>query len=304
MKHLIDIKDLSTEEIDGLIEVAKDIIANKEKYSKKCEGKKLATLFYEPSTRTRLSFESAMMELGGNVLGFSSANSSSAAKGESVADTVRVIGGYADIIAMRHPKEGAPLVAAMKSEVPIINAGDGGHNHPTQTLTDLLTIQCEKHRLSDLTIGVCGDLKFGRTVHSLITAMSRYTNIKFVLISPNELKIPDYIKKDVLEKNNIEYIETQDIEEYMSDLDILYMTRVQKERFFNEDDYIRLKDYYILNKEKLKKAKQDLCIMHPLPRVNEISTDVDDDKRACYFKQAKYGKYIRMALIMKLLEVK
>ena len=303
MKHLIDIKDLSTEEIDGLIEVAKDIIANKEKYSKKCEGKKLATLFYEPSTRTRLSFESAMMELGGNVLGFSSANSSSAAKGESVADTVRVIGGYADIIAMRHPKEGAPLVAAMKSEVPIINAGDGGHNHPTQTLTDLLTIQCEKHRLSDLTIGVCGDLKFGRTVHSLITAMSRYTNIKFVLISPNELKIPDYIKKDVLEKNNIEYIETQDIEEHMSDLDILYMTRVQKERFFNEDDYIRLKDYYILNKEKLEKAKEDLCIMHPLPRVNEISTDVDDDKRACYFKQAKYGKYIRMALILKLLEI-
>ena len=303
MKHLIDIKDLSTEEIDGLIEVAKDIIANKEKYSKKCEGKKLATLFYEPSTRTRLSFESAMMELGGNVLGFSSANSSSAAKGESVADTVRVIGGYADIIAMRHPKEGAPLVAAMKSEVPIINAGDGGHNHPTQTLTDLLTIQCEKHRLSDLTIGVCGDLKFGRTVHSLITAMSRYTNIKFVLISPNELKIPDYIKKDVLEKNNIEYIETQDIEEHMSDLDILYMTRVQKERFFNEDDYIRLKDYYILNKEKLEKAKEDLCIMHPLPRVNEISTDVDDDKRACYFKQAKYGKFIRMALILKLLEI-
>ena len=303
MKHLIDIKDLSTEEIDGLIDVAKDIIANKEKYSKKCEGKKLATLFYEPSTRTRLSFEAAMMELGGNVLGFSSANSSSAAKGESVADTVRVIGGYADIIAMRHPKEGAPLVAAMKSEVPIINAGDGGHNHPTQTLTDLLTIQCEKHRLSDLTIGVCGDLKFGRTVHSLITAMSRYTNIKFVLISPNELKIPDYIKRDVLEKNNINYIETQDIEEYMSDLDILYMTRVQKERFFNEDDYIRLKDYYILNKEKLEKAKEDLCIMHPLPRVNEISVDVDDDKRACYFKQAKYGKYIRMALILKLLEI-
>ena len=303
MKHLIDIKDLSTNEIDELINVAKDIMANKEKYAKKCEGKKLATLFYEPSTRTRLSFEAAMMELGGNVLGFSSANSSSAAKGESVADTVRVIGGYADIIAMRHPKEGAPLVAAMKAEVPIINAGDGGHNHPTQTLTDLLTIQCEKHRLSDLTIGVCGDLKFGRTVHSLITAMSRYTNIKFVLISPNELKIPDYIKKDVLEKNNIEYIETQDIEEYMSDLDILYMTRVQKERFFNEDDYIRLKDYYILNKEKLEKAKEDLCIMHPLPRVNEISTDVDDDKRACYFKQAKYGKYVRMALILKLLEI-
>ena len=303
MKHLIDIKDLSVAEIDKLINVAKDIIQNKEKYSKKCEGKKLATLFYEPSTRTRLSFEAAMMELGGNVLGFSSANSSSAAKGESVADTVRVIGGYADIIAMRHPKEGAPLVAAMKSEVPIINAGDGGHNHPTQTLTDLLTIQCEKHRVSSLTIGVCGDLKFGRTVHSLITAMSRYQNIKFVLISPKELRIPDYIKKDVLEKNNIEYCETNNLEEYMSELDILYMTRVQRERFFNEDDYIRLKDYYILNKEKLKNAKKDLCIMHPLPRVNEISTDVDDDERACYFKQAKYGKYIRMALILDLLEV-
>ncbi len=304
MKHLIDIKDLSTQEIDELIEVAKDIIKNKEKYSKKCEGKKLATLFYEPSTRTRLSFEAAMMELGGNVLGFSSASSSSVSKGESVADTVRVVGGYADIIAMRHPKEGAPLVAAMKSEVPIINAGDGGHNHPTQTLTDLLTIQCEKHRLSNLTIGICGDLKFGRTVHSLISAMSRYQNIKFILISPKELKLPDYIKTDILEKNKIEYYETNDIEEYMQDLDILYMTRVQKERFFNEDDYIRLKDYYILNKEKLKNAKEDLCIMHPLPRVNEISTDVDDDKRACYFKQAKYGKYIRMALILKLLEIK
>ena len=304
MKHLIDIKDLSAKEIEELIDVAKDIMANKEKYAKKCEGKKLATLFFEPSTRTRLSFEAAMMELGGNVLGFSSANSSSAAKGESVADTVRVIGGYADIIAMRHPKEGAPLVAAMKSEVPIINAGDGGHNHPTQTLTDLLTIQCEKHRLSDLTIGICGDLKFGRTVHSLITAMSRYTNIKFVLISPNELKIPDYVKTDILEKNHMEYIETNDMETYMQDLDILYMTRVQKERFFNEEDYIRLKDYYILNKEKLEKAKEDLCIMHPLPRVNEISVDVDDDNRACYFKQAKYGKFIRMALILKLLEVK
>ena len=301
MKHLIDIKDLSTEEIDELIDVAKDIIDNRQKYAKKCEGKKLATLFYEPSTRTRLSFEAAMMELGGNVLGFSSANSSSAAKGESVADTVRVIGGYADIIAMRHPKEGAPLVAAMKSEVPIINAGDGGHNHPTQTLTDLLTIQCEKHRLSNLTIGICGDLKFGRTVHSLITAMSRYANIKFVLISPDELKIPDYVKTDILEKNNIEYVETNDMEKYMKDLDILYMTRVQKERFFNEDDYIRLKDYYILNKEKLETAKEDLCIMHPLPRVNEISVEVDDDKRACYFKQAKYGKFIRMALILKLL---
>ena len=303
MKHLIDIKDLSTEEIDELIDVAKDIIDNRQKYAKKCEGKKLATLFYEPSTRTRLSFEAAMLDLGGNVLGFSSANSSSAAKGESVADTVRVIGGYADIIAMRHPKEGAPLVAAMKSEVPIINAGDGGHNHPTQTLTDLLTIQCEKHRLSNLTIGICGDLKFGRTVHSLITAMSRYANIKFVLISPDELKIPDYVKTDILEKNNIEYVETNDMEKYMKDLDILYMTRVQKERFFNEDDYIRLKDYYILNKEKLENAKEDLCIMHPLPRVNEISVDVDDDKRACYFKQAKYGKFIRMALILKLLNL-
>lgn len=303
MRHLIDIKDLSIKEIDELIEIAKDIISKKEKYSRKCTGKKIATLFYEPSTRTRLSFEAAMLELGGNVLGFSSADSSSAAKGESVADTVRVIGGYADIIAMRHPKEGAPLVASMKSEVPIINAGDGGHHHPTQTLTDLLTIQCEKHRLSNLTIGICGDLKFGRTVHSLITAMSRYKNIKFILISPKELKIPDYIKKEILETNNIKYSETTDIEEYISELDILYMTRVQKERFFNEDDYIRLKDYYILNKEKLINSKPDLCIMHPLPRVNEISTDVDDDERACYFKQAKYGKYIRMALILKLLEI-
>ena len=304
MKHLIDIKDLSVEEIDELITVAKDIMANKEKYAKKCEGKKLATLFYEPSTRTRLSFEAAMLDLGGNVLGFSSAQTSSASKGETVEDTVRMVGGYADIIAMRHPKEGAPFVASMKAEVPIINAGDGGHCHPTQTLTDLLTIHCEKHRLSDLTIGICGDLKFGRTVHSLITAMSRYANIKFVLISPDELKIPDYVKTDILEKNNIEYVETNDMEKYMKDLDILYMTRVQKERFFNEDDYIRLKDYYILNKEKLETAKEDLCIMHPLPRVNEISVDVDDDKRACYFKQAKYGKFIRMALILKLLEIK
>ena len=300
MKHLIDIKELSVEEIC----TAEDIIKNKEKYSKKCEGKKLATLFYEPSTRTRLSFEAAMMELGGNVLGFSEASSSSVSKGETVADTIRVVGGYADIIAMRHPKEGAPLVATMHAEVPIINAGDGGHNHPTQTLTDLCTIQIEKHRLSNLTIGICGDLKFGRTVHSLITAMSRYKGIKFILISPEELAIPDYIKTDVLEKNNIDYIETNDIEEYISELDILYMTRVQRERFFNEEDYIRLKDYYILNKEKLEKAKEDLCIMHPLPRVNEIASDVDEDKRACYFKQAKYGKYIRMALIMKLLEVK
>ncbi len=303
MRNLIDIKDLSVEEINNLIEVAKDIIANREKYSHKCDGKKLATLFFEPSTRTRLSFEAAMMELGGKVLGFSEASSSSVSKGESVADTIRVVGCYSDIIVMRHPKEGAPFVAAQKSTVPIINAGDGGHNHPTQTLTDLLTIQCEKNRLDNLTIGLCGDLKFGRTVHSLITAMSRYKNIKFVLISPKELTIPEYIKKEVLDKNNIQYCETNDIEEYMGELDILYMTRVQKERFFNEADYIRLKDYYILNKEKLEKAKQDLCIMHPLPRVNEISTDVDDDKRACYFKQAEYGKFIRMALILKLLEI-
>ena len=286
-----------------MIEVAKNIIHNKEKYSHKCEGKKLATLFFEPSTRTRLSFEAAMMELGGNVLGFSESSSSSISKGETVSDTIRVVGCYSDIIAMRHPKEGAPLVASMKSTVPIINAGDGGHNHPTQTLTDLLTIHCEKKRLDNLTIGLCGDLKFGRTVHSLITAMTRYDNIKFVLISPNELKIPDYLKRDVLDKNNISYCETQDIEEHMGELDILYMTRVQKERFFNEADYVRLKDYYILNKEKLKNAKKDLCIMHPLPRVNEIATDVDDDPRACYFKQAEYGKYIRMALILKLLEV-
>ena len=304
MKHLIDIKDLSVEEIDELINVAKDIMANKEKYAKKCEGKKLATLFYEPSTRTRLSFEAAMLDLGGNVLGFSSAQTSSASKGETVEDTVRMVGGYADIIAMRHPKEGAPFVASLKAEVPIINAGDGGHCHPTQTLTDLLTIQCEKHRLSDLTIGICGDLKFGRTVHSLITAMSRYSNIKIVLISPDELKLPDYVKTDVLEKNHMEYVETNNMEEYMPELDILYMTRVQQERFFNEDDYIRLKDYYILNEEKLENAKKDLCIMHPLPRVNEIAVEVDDDPRACYFKQAKYGKFIRMALILKLLEIK
>ena len=303
MKNLIDIKELSINEIEDLIKVAKDIMQAPEKYSEKCKHKKLATLFFEPSTRTRLSFESAMMELGGNVLGFSSAQSSSTAKGESVSDTIRTVGCYCDIIAMRHPKEGAPLVATMKSTVPIINAGDGGHNHPTQTLTDLLTISCEKGRLENLTIGLCGDLKFGRTIHSLITAMVRYENIKFVLISPDELKIPEYIKEEVLEKNNIEYIETNDIEEYMDKLDILYITRVQKERFFNEEDYIRLKDYYILDKNKLEKAKKDLCIMHPLPRVNEISTEVDDDPRACYFKQVRYGKYIRMALILKLLEI-
>lgn len=303
MKNLIDIKQLSVKEIDELIEVAKDIIAHPEKYHEKCKYKKLATLFFEPSTRTRLSFEAAMMELGGNVIGFSEASSSSASKGESVSDTIRVVGAYSDIIAMRHPKEGAPLVASLKSTVPIINAGDGGHNHPTQTLTDLLTISCEKNRLNNLTIGLCGDLKFGRTVHSLITAMSRYENIKFVLISPEELKIPEYVKEEILDKNKIEYVETNDIEEYLDELDILYMTRVQKERFFNEEDYLRLKDYYILNKEKLEKAKEDLCILHPLPRVNEISVEVDEDPRACYFKQAKYGKYIRMALILKLLEI-
>ena len=304
MKHLIDIKELSVEEIDELIKVAKDIIAHPENYQEKCKYKKLATLFFEPSTRTRLSFEAAMMELGGNVLGFSEAKSSSASKGESVSDTIKVVGGYSDIIAMRHPKEGAPLVASLKSDVPIINAGDGGHNHPTQTLTDLLTISCEKNRLDNLTIGLCGDLKFVRTVHSLITAMSRYKNIKFVLISPDELKLPEYVKEEILDKNNIPYVETNDIEEYLGELDILYMTRVQKERFFNEEDYLRLKDYYILNKEKLEKAKKDLCIMHPLPRVNEISVEVDDDPRACYFKQARYGKYIRMALILKLLDIK
>ena len=303
MRHLIDIKDLSVNEIDELIKVAKDIIANPVKYQDKCNHKKLATLFFEPSTRTRLSFESAMMELGGNVIGFSSASSSSTAKGESVSDTIRTVGCYSDIIAMRHPKEGAPLVASIKSTVPIINAGDGGHNHPTQTLTDLLTISCEKGRLDNLTIGLCGDLKFGRTVHSLITAMSRYKGIKFVLISPEELKIPEYVKDEILDKNNIPYIETNNIETYMADLDILYMTRVQRERFFNEEDYLRLKDYYILNKSKLENAKKDLCIMHPLPRVNEISVEVDDDPRACYFKQVRYGKYIRMALILKMLGI-
>ena len=303
-KNLIDIKDLTVKEIDDLIKVANDIIKSPKKYSKKCDGNIMATLFFEPSTRTRLSFESAMLRLGGKVLGFSEAASSSTAKGESLADTITVVGGYSDIIVMRHPKEGAPLVACSKSSVPVINAGDGGHNHPTQTLTDLLTISKEKGRLDNLTIGLCGDLKFGRTVHSLISAMSRYKNIKFILISPDELKLPEYVKKEILDKNNIEYVETKDIEEYMNELDILYMTRVQKERFFNEADYIRLKDYYILNKDKLKSAKKDLCIMHPLPRVNEISTDVDNDPRACYFKQAEYGVFIRMALILKLLEVK
>jgi len=303
MKNLIGIEDLSVKEIDELIEVASDIIKNREKYSEKCKGKILATLFFEPSTRTRLSFESAMLSLGGQVLGFSSASSSSVAKGESVGDTIKTVCAYSDVIAMRHPKEGAPVVAAMRADVPIINAGDGGHNHPTQTLTDLLTIKKEKGRLDNLTVGLCGDLKFGRTVHSLISALSRYKNIKFVLISPDELKVPEYIKTDILDKKNIEYCETQDLEKAMEKLDILYMTRVQKERFFNEADYIRLKDSYILNKERLQTAKKDLIILHPLPRVNEISVEVDEDPRACYFRQAQYGRFIRMALILKMLEI-
>ena len=301
MRSLIDILDLSTDEIAELISTADDIIANHDKYMDICHGKKLATLFFEPSTRTRLSFESAMLELGGSVLGFSEAASSSASKGESVSDTVKVVSCYADVIAMRHPKEGAPLVAAMKSDVPIINAGDGGHNHPTQTLTDLLTIHREMGRLDNLTIGLCGDLKFGRTVHSLIAAMSRYENIKFVLISPDELKLPDYIKVDVIEKKGIPYEENPDLEAAMPQLDILYMTRVQRERFFNEQDYIRLKDSYVLTPEKLVNAKESMRILHPLPRVNEISVAVDDDPRACYFRQALNGKYIRMALILKML---
>ena len=303
MKHLIDPTDLSVEEIDGILNLALNIIDNPDKYSEACKRKKLATLFFEPSTRTRLSFEAAMMELGGTVLGFSSADSSSATKGESVGDTVQVVGCYADIIAMRHPKEGAPMLASMVSPVPIINAGDGGHNHPTQTLTDLLTIKREKGELSNFTIGLCGDLKFGRTVHSLIKALSRYENIKFILISPKELKVPDYIITEVFERNNIEYSEVTTMEEVMSELDIIYMTRVQKERFFNEADYVRLKDTYILDKSKLKDAKDTLSIMHPLPRVNEISTEIDSDPRACYFRQALNGKYVRMALILTLLGV-
>ena len=302
MRSLIDIVDLTVEEIDGLIATANDIIANPDKYAEKCHRKKLATLFFEPSTRTRLSFEAAMLELGGSVIGFSGANNSSAAKGESVSDTVRAVGCYADIIAMRHPKEGAPMIASMRSPVPIINAGDGGHNHPTQTLADLLTIQREKGTFENLTIGMCGDLKFGRTVHSLIHAMSRYKGVKFILISPDELKVPEYIIQE-LDHAGIPYEETTSLEQAMSSLDILYMTRVQQERFFNEADYIRLKDSYILNMDKLATAKKDLCIMHPLPRVNEISVAVDDDSRACYFKQVLNGKYIRMALILKLLEV-
>lgn len=303
MKHLIDILDLSVEEIEEMMSVADDIIADPEKYRDKCRYKKLATLFFEPSTRTRLSFEAAMMELGGNVLGFSEATSSSASKGESVADTIKVVSAYADIIAMRHPKEGAPLIATMKTEVPIINAGDGGHNHPTQTLTDLLTIRREKGRFDNLTVGLCGDLKFGRTVHSLIAAMSRYENVNFVLISPQELKLPSYVKDAHLKPKGIEYTQTTSLDDVMPQLDILYMTRVQRERFFNEEDYLRLKDSYILTPDKLEKAKPDMAILHPLPRVNEISTKVDDDPRAAYFRQAKYGKYIRMALILKLLEV-
>jgi len=303
MRSLIDILDLTTEEIDELVATANDIIANPEKYAHKCAGKKLATLFFEPSTRTRLSFEAAMYELGGNVLGFSEAQSSSSSKGESVSDTVKVVGYYADIIAMRHPKEGAPLVASMKAGIPVINAGDGGHNHPTQTLTDLLTINREKGRFDNLTVGFCGDLKFGRTVHSLIGALSRYNNVKIVLVSPAELTVPEYIKNEVLKAKNIEFVETTDLEEVMPELDILYMTRVQRERFFNEQDYIRLKDSYILTPEKLELAKPDMCVLHPLPRVNEIAVAVDDDPRAKYFEQAKNGKYIRMALILKLLEV-
>ena len=302
MRSIIDILDLSVEELEELIATALDIIENPKKYAHICEGKKLATLFFEPSTRTRLSFEAAMYELGGNVLGFSESNSSSAAKGESIADTAKTVSCYADIIAMRHPKEGAALVAANNAGVPIINAGDGGHCHPTQTLADLLTIRREKGDFSNLTVGLCGDLKFGRTVHSLINALSRYSNIKFVLISPEELKLPSYVKKGILSKNNIPYIQTTDLEGAMPELDILYMTRVQRERFFNEEDYLRLKDSYILTPDKLKDAKSDLSILHPLPRVNEISVAIDNDPRACYFKQVLNGKYMRMALILKLLK--
>ena len=301
-RTIIDIKDLSVEELDELMDTAVDMMANPEKYAHVCDGKILATLFYEPSTRTRLSFESAMCSLGGKVISSPSADSSSAKKGESVADTVRVVSCYADVIAMRHHKEGAAYVASQYTTVPLINAGDGGHCHPTQTLADLCTIRQEKGTLDNLTVGLCGDLKFGRTVHSLINAMSRYSNIKFVLISPAELKVPSYVKKDVIKANSIPYVQTESLESVMPDLDILYMTRVQRERFFNEEDYLRLKDSYILDMKKLANAKQDLCILHPLPRVNEISVEVDNDPRACYFKQVLYGKYMRMALIMKLLK--
>lgn len=303
MRHLMSPLDLSVEELDKLLTLATDIEKNPQKYAHACEGKKLATCFYEPSTRTRLSFEAAMLNLGGRVLGFSSADSSSASKGESVSDTIRVISCYADICAMRHPKEGAPLVASQKSSIPVINAGDGGHQHPTQTLTDLLTIRSLKGHLDNLTIGLCGDLKFGRTVHSLIHALIRYPGIKFVLISPEELRVPSYIREDVLKKNNIPFQEVERLEDAIGELDILYMTRVQRERFFNEEDYIRMKDFYILNKEKMDLAKDDMIVMHPLPRVNEISVEVDDDPRAAYFKQVQYGVYVRMALILTLLEV-
>ncbi|MEF2596258.1 MAG: aspartate carbamoyltransferase [Lachnospiraceae bacterium] len=303
MRHVMSPLDFSVEEVDRILDLAADIKANPEKYAHACEGKKLATLFYEPSTRTRLSFEAAMLNLGGRVLGFSSADSSSASKGESVADTIRIISCYADICAMRHPKEGAPLVASMYSSIPVINAGDGGHQHPTQTLTDLMTIRSEKGRLDNFTIGLCGDLKFGRTVHSLIKALIRYPNIKFVLISPDELRLPDYIRDDVLVRNHQQFEEVVRLEDALPQLDLLYMTRVQKERFFNEEDYVRMKDFYILDKAKLALAKPDMQILHPLPRVNEIEPEVDDDPRAIYFKQAQYGVYVRMALILTLLEV-
>ena len=303
MRHLMSPLDFSVEELDALMDVANDIEAHPEKYAHACEGKKLATLFYEPSTRTRLSHEAAMLNLGGSVMGFSSANSSSAAKGESVADTIRTISCYADIAAMRHPKEGAPMVAAAHSRIPVINAGDGGHQHPTQTLTDLLTIRSLKGRLSDMTIGLCGDLKFGRTVHSLVSALVRYEGIKFILISPPELRVPSYIRNEVLDKNHVPYEEVTRLEDALPKLDILYMTRVQRERFFNEEDYLRMKDFYVLNAQKMELAPRDMYVLHPLPRVNEISTDMDDDPRAAYFRQAQYGVYIRMALILKLLEI-
>ena len=304
MRHLLSPLDFSVEELDNLMDLAKDIEANPKKYAHACEGKKLATCFYEPSTRTRLSFEAAMLNLGGSVLGFASADSSSASKGESVSDTIRVISCYADICAMRHPKEGAPLVASQKSRIPVINAGDGGHQHPTQTLADLLTIRSLKGRLDNMTIGLCGDLKFGRTVHSLISALIRYPGIKFVLISPEELRIPSYIREDVLRANNIPFTEVERLEDAIPQLDVLYMTRVQKERFFNEEDYVRLKDFYILTKAKMELAPEDMIVLHPLPRVNEISVEVDDDPRAVYFKQAQYAVYVRMALILTLLEIK
>ena len=304
MRHLMNPLDFSVEELDNLMNLAKDIEANPKKYAHACEGKKLATCFYEPSTRTRLSFEAAMLNLGGSVLGFASADSSSASKGESVSDTIRVISCYADICAMRHPKEGAPLVASQKSRIPVINAGDGGHQHPTQTLADLLTIRSLKGRLDNMTIGLCGDLKFGRTVHSLISALIRYPGIKFVLISPEELRIPSYIREDVLRANNIPFTEVERLEDAIPQLDVLYMTRVQKERFFNEEDYVRLKDFYILTKAKMELAPEDMIVLHPLPRVNEISVEVDDDPRAVYFKQAQYAVYVRMALILTLLEIK